>query len=306
MSMSVTVIIPTLNGGQRFRRLLLALKEQTVPFELLVVDSSSADDTVAIARSFGAKTVVISREDFDHGGTRSLAVGKAHGDLVVFLTQDAVPADGHALEELIRPFSDPRVAATYGRQLPDDAASPFAAHTRLFKYPAQGCVKGTEDRGRYGIETPFLSDSFSAYRTEALREIGLFKHGIIFAEDVYAGAKLILAGYRIAYVPGAAVYHSHNHTMMEEFRRYFDTAAFYRTESWIGDAFGGNNHEAWRFLRSEFAFLRKNGGVLSLLEYFPRNAFRILGFNLGRFHRILPRALCRRLSAHPGWWKGNR
>ncbi len=302
VTMSVTVIIPTLNAGRHLPRLFQALKEQTVPCELLIIDSSSSDDTIAIARSFGAETVSVRREDFDHGGTRSLAVQYAHGDILVFLTQDVVPANGRALENLIKPLGLPDVGAAYGRQLPNPGASPFAAHTRLFKYPAEPCVKSGQDRDKYGIETPFLSDSFSAYRKEALLEIGLFKRGIIFGEDVYAGAKLILAGYRIAYAPEALAYHSHNHTMAEEFKRYFDTAVFYQSEAWIGEAFGTNSGEAWRFLNSEFSYLRKQGNPLLLLQFFPRNALRVIGFSLGRSFRILPRAVCRRFSANPGWW----
>ncbi len=306
MSGPVTVVIPTLNAGRRLPRLLRAVRTQTVPCGVLVIDSSSSDDTVLVAQSFGAKTVVIRREDFDHGGTRSIAAQEAAGDILVFLTQDVLPADECAIEQLIEPLSRPRIGASYGRQMPDAGASPFAAHTRLFKYPAEGCVKSSRNRERYGIATPFLSDSFSAYRKEALREIGWFKHGIIFAEDVYAGAKLVLAGYEIVYVPGAAVVHSHNHTMTQEFRRYFDTAVFYESEAWIEDAFGKNSAEAWRYLKSEFFFVIQKGGARSVLEFFPRNALRIMGYFLGRCHKLLPQAFCRMLSAHPGWWKGTR
>jgi rhamnosyltransferase len=306
MSASVTVIIPTLNAGQDLPRLLQTLRGQTIPCEVLVIDSSSSDDTVGIARSFGAKTVTIRREDFDHGGTRSLAASHAKGDILIFLTQDAVPVEEHALENLIKPFNDTQVGASYGRQLPGPGASPFAEHMRLFKYPARACVKSVKDADTYGIETPFLSDSFSAYRKKALLEVGLFKQSIIFAEDVHAGAKLILAGHSIAYVPDAAVYHSHNHTMLEECKRYFDTGVFYRSEAWIGEAFGRNNREAWRYTKSEFSYLRKHGNPLLLLEFFPRTALRVVGFGLGRWHRMLPRAVCRRLSAHPRWWKKNR
>jgi rhamnosyltransferase len=304
MNKPVTVIIPTLNAGQYLPRLLQALRGQTVSFETLIIDSSSSDNTAAIAESFGAKIITIRREDFDHGGTRSLAVQQAGGDIIVFLTQDAMPANERAVENLIRPFERAEVGAAYGRQLPGPGASLFAEHIRLFKYPEAACVKSAADCDTYGIETPFLSDSFSAYRKKALQEIGLFKRGIIFAEDVYAGAKLILAGYSLAYVPEAAVYHSHNHTMAEECRRYFDTAVFYETEDWIGKAFGRNSGEAWRYMKSEFTYLRKHGNSFIIFEFFPRTALRVIGYGLGRCHRVLPRGLCRRLSAHPGWWKG--
>ncbi len=303
MSEPVTVVIPTLNAEFHILRLIKALKEQTLPCEILIIDSSSSDRTAAAAESAGAKTVIIRQEDFDHGGTRSLAAQYAQGDIIVYLTQDAVPADRHALEKLIEPFRNPQVGAAYGRQLPNPDASPFAAHMRLFKYPAEARLKSIQDRDKYGIETPFLSDSFSAYRKEALLKIGLFKQGIIFAEDVYAGARLILAGYQIAYTPEAAVYHSHDHTMVEECKRYFDTAVFYKSEAWIGEAFGGNNGEAWRYIKSEFTYLLKQRDWLRLIEFFPRTALRVIGFGLGNSYQILPGAVCKRLSANPGWWE---
>ncbi len=304
MNALVTVAIPTLNAGGDFSRLLRALKEQTISYELLVIDSSSSDDTAELARSFGATVITIGRQDFDHGATRNLAVQSAKGDFIVFLTQDAVPANEHALENLLRPFSNAQVAAAYGRQLPDRGATLFAEHLRLFKYPAEARIKGLQDKATYGIETPFMSDSFSAYRKDALQLIGLFKRGIIFAEDVHAGARLILAGHLIAYAPDAAVYHSHNHTLLDELKRYFDTAMFYKSEAWIGEAFGGNMGEAWRYTWSEFLNVVKRGNLLQALECFLRTALRGIGFLLGRWHRLLPKDLCRRLSAHPGWWTG--
>ena len=303
MSLLVTVAIPTLNAGQDLPRLLRALKEQSVSYELLVIDSSSSDDTAKLARSSGATVISIVRQDFDHGASRNLAVQNAKGDFIVFLTQDAIPANEHALENLIKPFSDARVAAAYGRQLPDHGATLYAEHLRLFKYPAEARVKGLKDRGTYGIETPFLSDSFSAYRKDALQRIGSFKSGIIFAEDVHAGARLILAGHMIAYVADATVYHSHNHTLLDELKRYFDTAMFYTSEAWIGKAFGGNMGEAWRYTCSEFIYVGKHGNWIQALECFPRTALRVIGFLLGRWYRLLPKDLCKRLSAHPGWWE---
>jgi rhamnosyltransferase len=305
MSASVTVIIPTLNAGQGLGRLLGTITGQTISCEMLIIDSSSTDDTIEIAKSYGATTITIQRKDFDHGGTRSLAVDRAKGEILVFLTQDALPANEHSLENLLMSFEDPGVAAAYGRQLPGPGASPFAEHLRLFKYSDQAHVKSVNDKSVYGIETPFLSDSFSAYRKKALLEIGMFKRGIIFAEDVYAGAKLLLAGYSIAYVPDAAVYHSHNHTLAEECKRYFDTAVFYRSEAWIGEACGANKGEAWRYTKSEFSYMWKRGGPLLILECFSRSALRVIGFGLGRWYRYLPRTVCRRLSAHPGWWGRN-
>lgn len=41
------------------------------------------------------------------------------GDLILFMTQDAVPADVYLVEKLVSAFEKEKVAAAYARQLPD-------------------------------------------------------------------------------------------------------------------------------------------------------------------------------------------
>ncbi len=83
--------------------------------------------------------VIIPKEEFDHGGTRTLA-GKTRsaGDILVYLTQDALPCDDRAIETLIQPLlADKICGVAFGRQTPYQDATPFAQHLRLFNYPPQ-------------------------------------------------------------------------------------------------------------------------------------------------------------------------
>lgn len=305
-STTVSVVIPTLNAGQNIRGLIRILQEQTIPCEIIVIDSSSSDNTAGIAESSGVKKVItIQRRDFDHGGTRSTSVGYADGDIIVFLTQDAVPVDEKMIENLIRPFADEKVGVAYGRQLPCPDASPFAAHVRLFKYGSSSLIKSLKDKNKYGIETPFLSDSLAAYRKEALKEIGLFKRDIIFAEDVHAGAKLLLAGYKIAYAADAMVYHSHNHSMIEEFKRYFDTGVFYKAEGWITKEFGKTGGQGRRYIVSELSYLIKQRHYALIPQIIPRNILRFAGYVLGLNYKKLPRGICKKMSINKVWWDLN-
>ena len=91
---NISVIIPTLNAGTMIDDLLSALKRQTItPAEIIVVDSSSDDDTQAIVRTKHpeVRLLVIDRKDFNHGGTRDYALRESSGEFVCFLTQDALP-----------------------------------------------------------------------------------------------------------------------------------------------------------------------------------------------------------------------
>jgi rhamnosyltransferase len=302
--MQVTVIVPTYNASSKLSVLIRRLKEQTLEnLSILVVDSSSSDDTVEIAKACHVGILIVDRDKFDHGGTRTIAGKTAKGDIHVYLTQDAFPSDVHALKALITPFdNDHELAAVYGRQLPYPDATPFAAHSRLFNYPAQSFTRRLNDKERYGIKTAFLSNSFSAYRKSALEEIGWFKENLISTEDTYAGAKLLLAGYSLAYAADAMVYHSHNYTLLQEFKRYFDIGVFHEMESWIREAFGQAEGEGMRYLRSEIAYLKKMGKYLLFPELFIRNALKYFGYTLGRCYKWFPRVAIREMSMNREWW----
>src|ERR1700690_933678 len=223
----VSVIIPTLNAEKQIGGLLQGLKSQTVLCDVTVIDSSSEDDTIAIAGSLGARTMVTDKKEFDHGGTRTAAGKSSKSDILIYMTQDALPVNNETIENLIKPFEDNAVGAVYGRQLPNPDANPFAAHLRFFNYPDASYVRSLSDRTRYKIKTPFLSNSCAAYRRSALEETEWFRERLILGEDTYAGARLLLAGYKIAYTAEAMIYHSHNYTALEEFGRYFDIGVFH-------------------------------------------------------------------------------
>ncbi len=298
-----SIIIPIKSAGKEVCELLAKLKMQTVPSEIIIVDSSSSADSTGIAESFGARLIKIKREEFDHGGTRTLAAKEASGDIVIFLTQDALPFDERSIEKLVSPFVDETVGAAYGRQLPYPDASPFAAHLRLFNYPDTSFLRSINDKGKFKIRTPFLSNAFSAYRRKALLKAGGFKSRLILSEDTYAGAKLLLAGYKIAYAADARVYHSRNYTVLQEFKRYFDIGVFHETEEWILEEFGRAEGEGIAYIRSAAAFLMRRGSYFLLPELALRTALKFAGYSLGRSYQNLPLPLIKRMSMHNGWWE---
>ena len=61
---------------------------------------------------------------------------------------------------------------------------------------------------------------------------------------------VILAKYKIAYVAGACVYHSHPHTWKQKFSRYFDIGVLHSRESWFLNEFGKTGGEGARFALS--------------------------------------------------------
>ena len=303
MKMDISIVIPTYNAEKYLPALLKALKGQTISFELLIIDSSSTDDTIAISRQYTDRIIVIPKSEFDHGGTRTKAAQAASGEVVVFLTQDALPYDTETVETLVKVFDDPSVAAVYGRQIPYEKSSLFGKHLRHFNYRDTSCLRTLHDRKTYGIKTAFLSDSFAAYRKTALAQIDWFKNGLIGSEDTYAGAKLLMSGNTLAYCAEAKVYHSHSYTVLEEFKRYFDIGAFHQSEHWILDTFGKADGEGKKYVISEFNYILAEHGYRYIPSFFIRNGMKYLGYKLGYHHQKLPLFLIRSFSMHKSWWK---
>ncbi len=290
----LTIIVPTYNASRHLSSLLERLESQTVKnYELMVVDSSSNDNTADIAKSHQANVITIPRAEFDHGGTRTMAAMKAKGDILVYLTQDALPHDEFAIENIISPFDgDKKVGAAFGRQVPYPGASVFAEHLRLFNYPNTSYTRDPGDKEEYSIKTAFLSNSFAAYRKSALEEIGYFKRGLPFGEDACAGAKIFLKGYKIAYVAEAIVLHSHNYTVWQDFKRYLDVGTFHRTENWLLKEFGKAEVEGIKYAKSEFRFLLKRKKYYLFPEFVLRTFLKYFGYKLGTgYERIKPKII---------------
>lgn len=214
---SVSVVIPTLNAGKDIDELLHGLSKQEYPIsEIIVVDSSSSDDTVSICKKYEkARIFSISRKDFDHGKTRDMAVKICNADVVVFMTQDAVPADSGLIKNLIHPLSDTSVAVATARQLPKSDATAMECLIRSFNYPPESCIRTKKDIPTLGIKTFFCSDVCAAYNKKVYLELGGFDYPIKTNEDMFFAAKAIGRGYGIAYQADARVYHSHNFTLKQ-------------------------------------------------------------------------------------------
>jgi rhamnosyltransferase len=304
--LSLSVIIPTYNGAQQLRELLASFTIQTVtPDQILIVDSSSTDGTRKVAEKYNAEVIVIDRETFDHGSTRSMAAKKARGEILIYFTQDVLPVHRRVIENLVRPIIDSDdIAVSYGRQLPAFNASEAAAHLRYFNYPEDSSIRSYADRKVSGLKTVFVSNSCAAYRKTQLADINYFRNDLIFGEDTCAVGRLLERGRKIAYAADAAVYHSHNYSWSEEFRRYFDIGVLHASEKWLLKTYGSAQTRGSEYVRSGISFLckRRKYGLIS--DFVVRIVLKYLGYRLGLHYRRIPRKMIPNLSMHKRWWNG--
>lgn len=281
--MDVSVIIPTLNAEHEIEDLLAALERQSLrPMEILVVDSASDDDTVPLVKMHeGIRLLQIERCDFNHGATRDMALRATTGDFVCFLTQDALPASDAYLERLVTPMvGDPSIALVSGRQLPKADARRFEQLVRSFNYPDSPSVRSKSDLNKCGIKTFFASDSCSAYRRTAYLDCGGFEY-VNTNEDMLMAARFVASGLKVAYEPGAEVYHSHNLTPSQQFARNRAVGMF--LESHSDDLMHASElGEGGRLVKAVSSQLLREENLTEFIAFGVDCCARLLGNRAGR------------------------
>ena len=222
---TVDVIIPAYRPGKEFEKLLDSLSTQNYPVEkILVMNTEEKFWNTAWEKKFPKVNVVhLKKADFDHGGTRCRGARLSDSDIMVFMTQDALPADKSLIENLVKALTeDEKTGAAYARQLPNENCSFVEKYTRSFNYPDRSAVKTKDDLPVYGIKTFFCSNVCAAYKRDIYQKLGGFVRKAIFNEDMIYAGRLIQEGYAVAYAADAKVIHSHNYSCMQQFHRNFD------------------------------------------------------------------------------------
>lgn len=281
--MSVSLVIPTLDAQDEIGELLNRILSQTCcPDEIIVVDSSSSDHTVEIASGFdGVRVIEIDRSDFNHGLTRDMAFKESSGDIVCFMTQDAIPADNRYIENLVNPLlADNRVAISSGRQLPKKDARKFERLVREFNYGPTSNVRSKDDVSAMGIKAYFATDVCSAYRRSSYFELGGFGKTDM-SEDMLMAAKAVGAGYLVAYAADARVYHSHNLTPVEQFHRNYAIGYFLETNREL-IACSSEIGEGGRLVKRVAKELIEDRSFVELAAFGFDCCARLLGNRLGR------------------------
>ncbi|MCH5253567.1 MAG: glycosyltransferase [Lachnospiraceae bacterium] len=306
---TVDVIIPTYKPDQKFMDLMDRLKEQTVPIRRIIIINTGRKyfDRLTDGTSFSGRynnilVKHIAKREFDHGSTRNKAVGYSDAEIFIMMTQDAVPADEFMVEKLLEALDEKNVAVAYGRQLADKSSTEAEKFTRNFNYPAQKAVKTKADLDRLGIKTFFCSNVCAAYKRDIFDALGGFINHTIFNEDMIFAAGAVFAGYGIAYQPEARVYHSHDYTAGEQFRRYFDLGVSQADHPEIFAKVPSESEGMKLFMRTVAHLSRKK-----MIEQIPgviiQTGFKYLGYLAGKNYRKLPKKLVVRCSANRRYWE---
>jgi rhamnosyltransferase len=296
----LSVLLLTKNGASDLEHLLPAIYRQkgVAPFELIAIDSGSTDGTLDLLRRFPVRLEQISSGDFHHARTRNFAAGLARGEILIFLSQDAIPASEFWLSTMISNFNDPRVGAVYGRQFPKPGSSLERRDALDAVYGEQRIVKDPSHRNGMGYRFYHFSDANAAIRRsvwDALR----FPEELRVFEDLGIAKRILDSGWKIVYEPRSAVFHSHSHSTVGLFKRYFDIGYTVKLLK-IWDSPGIRKslvRDAWRLLRNKGRRVGASETGRLVGQSIGQDIAKSFGFFLGLNQNFLPLMLKRHLSA---------
>lgn len=316
--MKVDVIIPTYKPDDTFCLLLQKLQGQTfVVHRVILLNTEErlwedAKKKYPIEKALDAlpcpyTLLHVKKEDFDHGGTRMKGAGISDADVILFMTQDAMPADEYLIEHLIHSLTpsgkgEGTVAVAYARQLPNEDCRLVEQYTRQFNYPDTGRIKTKKDIPELGIKTFFCSDVCAAYRKDLFEELGGFEFPVIFNEDMFFAAKAVEHGYGVEYAAEACVFHSHNYSVKQQFHRNFDLAVSQTTHPEIFEQIS-SEAEGMKLVKSTMKYLCRIGKPYLIWELGWQCVGKYAGFFMGKRYRKLSRKQIMKYTMNREYWK---
>lgn len=318
---TVDVIIPVCHPDKKFYKLLEMLSNQTVlPKKVYLLNTETgkqADGTEALQkniRSFFSKKkkfgeahpllieiVPIKKTEFDHGGTRHKGAMLADSSFLLFMTQDAVPADEGLIEELLR-FMGQGVDVAYARQLAGLHAGVLETYARIFNYPEKSQIRTKADIEKLGVKAFFCSNVCAMYRRTVYEELGGFPRRAIFNEDMVFASKVLQSGGKVAYCAEAKVYHSHSYTWSEQFHRNFDLGVSQADNPQTFKKVRSEK-EGVRFVTEMLRFLWNQHYYMEIVDFLGETMFKYAGYLLGKNYRLLPKELILKCTMNLSYWK---
>lgn len=301
----VDVIIPVYHPGKEFSVLLERLTEQTVVIHRIIAMNTEENYwNKELEQKYPLLEVHhLKKSEFDHGGTRAWAAELSDAEIMVFMTQDAVPADRNLIENLVKALEKEKmIAAAYARQLPNEMCSFAERYTRSFNYPEKSYVRTQRDLSLYGIKTFFCSNVCAAYKKEIYQELGGFVRKTIFNEDMIYAGKLIQMGYGIAYAADAKVIHSHNYSCMQQFHRNFDLGV---SQAEHPEIFAGvpSEGEGIKLVKKTINYLIQKRKIWLIPGVILQSGCKYAGYLSGKNYRKLPKKVILWCTMNREYWK---
>lgn len=308
---NVDVVIPVYWPDNKLKIIISRLMGQTVVPKAVYLIHTRCWDTDGKAEDLLqeilfeyplVKITQVMEDEFDHGGTRDMAMKMCTSDYVLMMTQDAVPKNKKLIENLLRAQGE-KISVVYAKQEPEKDCRVIERYTRSFNYPDESS-SGLETAARTnnGIKSIFCSDVCAMYDRKAYGEVGGFPGRVIFNEDEIFAAKSLKAGYDVIYQADAVVIHSHNYSGVQYFKRYFDLGVSHADFKYIFGEYHAED-EGIRLVKQTAEYLISRQRYFDLPVLLYHSGMKYLGMKLGRMYRKLPEELVLKCTSNKFYWK---
>src|SRR5574344_1892664 len=288
-TVSVDVIIPTFRPDSKLKQLISRLKSQTYKVNKIIIINT--DEQCINRKEYERMSDVeihnILPSEFDHGLTRNYGVTFSSADIVMFMTQDAIPENNELIENIIEPFNDENVYVAYARQIPNKNCGYVEKFIRKFNYPDHDIIKDYDSLEKLGIKAIFCSDVCAAYRRDKHTELGGFI-STNFNEDSLFAYKVLEMHKEVYYASKAVVIHSHNYSYIQQFKRNFDIGV---SQYEFRDVFSKlkSEDEGVKMVKDATKHLLKNGKWYLIPDLILSSGFKFIGYRMGKKYLSLPK-----------------
>ncbi|HMJ01852.1 MAG TPA: glycosyltransferase [Conexibacter sp.] len=194
-----SVIVRAKDSGRTVGRTLALIRAQTVAAEIVVVDSGSSDETLAIARAAADQVVEIPAERFSFGRALNVGAAAAEAPIHFALSSHVVPPDERWIERSLAQYARADVAGTSGAPMLPGSSEPLTStfHQTLAD----------------ALAAPYwgFSNTASSWRAAVWQQLP-FDEQLQACEDKEWALRALAAGWTIAVDPTLRVADAHRHT----------------------------------------------------------------------------------------------
>jgi len=277
----VEVICPLYNASKYVENLNNSIKKQkNVKIDKIsYVLTRSNDNSEDILNQIGATYNIVEPEDFSHSKTRETIALRSNSDVLVFITQDIDIRADDWLEKLVNPIINGEVEASFSRQL--TKYDSIEKYTREKNYPPESYIVTKDDVQELGLRAFFFSDAASAVKTSIFKYLNGYDGKILPTnEDQYIAHKLVMHGYKIKYCADSIVYHSHQFTLRQLYKRYYDTGVFYSMEPYMNNY--GTTKTGGGLAKYVLKRAVQDKNLKVLVRFIPDMGVRFIGMKMGK------------------------
>jgi len=272
----LSVVVPCRNASRHLGQALdgLALQRLDEPWEVVIADNGSTDNTLAVAEGFADRLnlrLISATAVTGQWYARNIGVAAAGGDCIVFLDADDVPAPGY-LVAMRGALADADLAAG---DMETESLNP-------------GWVRRSRDTGlvagfSYSMGfLPYATSACLAVRKSAFERLGGFQPWRV-GEDAEFCWRAQIAGMTIRAVPDAVLHYRYRDTLPGIARQALGYGAaqprlyrHFRSQGMAREGIGDVAHR-WRDLAGRARRARDKGDAADCVYLFGIYAGRFLG-----------------------------